>query len=112
MGNNIPELTDDQVLEYASAGLDAHLPLSAAGYKCTTEDLQHIVLAAAARRCTIESACAELESGPGAETVRQYLNEQLTSEHLPELETSLNEALASSSGTPATQRPRYRHGFA
>lgn len=95
MGNDIPKLTDDQVLEYASEGLDAHLPLSAAGYKCTTEDLLHIVLVAAARRCTIESACAELESGPGAETVRQYLNAQLTPEHLPELETSLNEALVS-----------------
>jgi putative transposase len=95
MGNDIPKLTDDQVLEYASEGLDAHLPLSAAGYKCTTEDLLHIVLVAAARQCTIESACAELKSGPGAETVRQYLNEQLTPEHLPELETSLNEALVS-----------------
>jgi putative transposase len=50
---------------------------------------------AAARQCTVESACAELNSGPGAETVRQYLNEQLTAERLPELEASLNEALAS-----------------
>jgi putative transposase len=95
MGNDTPKLTDDQVLEYASRGLDAHLPLFAEGYKCTTEDLLHILLVAAARQCTIESACAELNSGPGAETVRQYLNEQLTPEHLPELETSLNEALVS-----------------
>ena len=95
MGNDIPKLTDNQVLEYASQDLDAHLPLSAAGYKCATEDLLHTVLLAAARRCTIESACAELKSGPGAETIRQYLNEQLTPEHLPELETSLNEALVS-----------------
>jgi len=95
MGNDIPKLTDDQVLEYASEGLDGHLPVSVAGYKCTTEDLLQIVLVAAARQCTIESACAELNSGPGAETVRQHLNEQLTSERLPKLEAGLNEALAS-----------------
>lgn len=95
MGNDIPKLTDDQVLEYASQSLNAHLPLVADGYKCTTEELLHILLVAAARQCTIESACAELSSGPGAETVRQYLNAQLTSERLPRLEASLNEALAS-----------------
>jgi putative transposase len=95
MGNDTPKLTDDQVLEHASQNLDAHLPLVAEGYKCTTENLLHILLVAAARQCTIESACAELNNGPGAETIRQYLNEQLTPERLPELEASLNEALAS-----------------
>ena len=95
MGNDTPKLTDDQVLEHANQSLDAHLPLVAEGYKCTPEGLLHILLVAAARRCTIESACAELNSGPGAETVRQYLNEQLTPERLPELEASLNEALVS-----------------
>jgi hypothetical protein len=34
-----------------------------------------------------------LSSGPGTETVRHYLNPQLTPERLPELERSLNEAL-------------------
>jgi putative transposase len=95
MGNDTPKLTDDQVLEHASQGLDAHLPLVAEGYKCTTEVLQHILLVAAARQCTIESACSELESGPGGETVRQYLNAQLMPDRLPELEASLNEALVS-----------------
>jgi len=95
MGNDTPKLTDDQVLEHASQDLDTHLPVVAEGYKCTTEVLLHILLVAAARRCTIESACAELESGPSGETVRQYLNAQLTPERLPELEASLNDALAS-----------------
>jgi len=94
MGDDTPKLTDDQVLEHASQGLNAHLPLMAAGYKCTTEDLLHILLVAAARQCTIEAACAELTSGPSAETVRQYLHTQLTPERLPELEASVNEALA------------------
>jgi putative transposase len=95
MGNDTPKLTDDQVLEHASQDLDAHLPVVAEGYKCTTEVLLHILLVAAARQCTIESACAELDKGPSGETVRQYLNAQLAPERLPELEASLNEALAS-----------------
>jgi putative transposase len=91
--NDTTILTADQVLEHARQDLQAHLPLQAEGYKCTADDLLNILLMAAARQCTIESACAELSSGPGAEAVRQYLNEQLTTERLPELEGNLNEAL-------------------
>jgi putative transposase len=40
-----------------------------------------------------------LDSGPCAETVRQYLNDQLTRERLAELESCLNEALASEAPT-------------
>jgi hypothetical protein len=94
MKDNTPKLTAKQVLEHARQGLQAHLPLQAEGYKCTTDDLLNILLAAAAQQCTIESARAELSSGPGAETVRHYLNEQLTTERVPELERCLNEALA------------------
>ncbi|MGD2207095.1 MAG: transposase [Anaerolineae bacterium] len=95
MGNDTPKLTDDQVLEHTSQSLEAHLPLVAEGYKCTTEYLLHILLIAAARGCTIEAACAELSGGPSAETVRQYLHAQLTPERLPEFEASVNELLAS-----------------
>ena len=91
--NDTPKLTANQVLEHARQGLQAHLPLQAEGYKCTKDDLLNILLTAAARQCTIESASAELDSGPGAETIRQYLNEQLTPEQLPDLERNLNEAL-------------------
>lgn len=91
--NDTPKLTANQVLEHARQGLQAHLPLQADGYKCTKDDLLNILLTAAARQCTIESVCAELSSGPGSETVRHYLNEQLTPEQLPDLERDLNEAL-------------------
>lgn len=91
--NDTPKLTADQVLEHARQGLQAHLLLQAEGYKCTANDLLNVLLMAAAQQCTIESACAELSSGPGAETIRHYLNEQLTAERLPELERCLNEAL-------------------
>ena len=91
--NDTPRLTANQVLEHARQGLQAHLPLQAEGYKCTANDLLNILLMAAAQHGSIECSCAELSSGPGAETVRQYLNEQLTAERLPELERRLNEAL-------------------
>jgi hypothetical protein len=91
--NDTPKLTANQVLEHARQGLQAHLPLQAEGYKCTKDDLLNILLTAAARQCTIESVCAELSSGPGSETARQYLNEQLTPEQLPGLERNMNEAL-------------------
>ena len=91
--NDTPKLTANQVLDHARQGLQAYLPLQAEGYKCATDDLLNVLLTAAARQCTIESVCAELSSGPGSETVRQYLNKQLTPEQLPDLERNLNEAL-------------------
>jgi hypothetical protein len=44
MTNDTLKLTDQQVLEYARAGLQEHLTLTAEGYKCTTEDLLDVLL--------------------------------------------------------------------
>lgn len=60
--NDTPKLTADQVLDHTRQGLEDYLPLQAEGYKCTTDDLLNVLLTAAARQCTIESACAELDS--------------------------------------------------
>jgi putative transposase len=87
------ELTEKQVLDYACSSLQAYLPLSAEGYKCSTEDLLHALLGVAAQGSTLESICADLNIAD-AETIRGYLNEQLTPESLPELERSLNASLA------------------
>jgi putative transposase len=86
------ELTERKVLDRARSSLQAHLPLSAEGYKCSTEDLLHVLLGVAARRSTIESLCTDLTI-PHPDTMRSYLNEQLTTEALPELEHALNAAL-------------------
>jgi len=88
------ELTDWEVLEQARSRLEEHMPLKAEGYKCSTEDLWNVLLAAAVNRDTIESVCADLVGTPDPETIRRYLNEQLTVERLPELERQLNAALA------------------
>ena len=87
-------LTDHEVLEYARTGLQNHLPLEAEGYKCSTEDLWNVLLGVAVNRDTIESVCADLVGTPDPETIRQYVNEQLTVGQLPQLEQRLNAALA------------------
>lgn len=92
MNNNLT-LTDKTVLEESRSLLEHHLDLHAEGYKCATEDLLNILLAVAADQGTIESVCADLVGTPNPETIRQYLNEQLCVEELPQLEAALNRAL-------------------
>ncbi len=97
MKDDTLKLTDQQVLEQARVGLQKHLALEAKGFKCSTEDLLNVLLAVGATGNTIESVCADLIGTPHPETIRQYLNEQLTVEGLPDLERSLNAALAAQS---------------
>jgi hypothetical protein len=94
MSYDTPELTDQEVLLHAQEGLKEHLPLHAEGYKCMTDDLFRVLVGVAANRGTVESVCAELAGMPDPQTIRGYLNEQLRVEELPELEKSLNKALA------------------
>jgi putative transposase len=94
MTDNTLKLTDQEVLEYARSSLQKHLPLTAEGYKCSTEDLWNVLLGVAVNRETVESVCADLVDTPNPETIRRYLNEQLTVTRLQELEQRLNAALA------------------
>jgi putative transposase len=96
MPNDNPKLSDAEVLTHAQQTLQRHLPLQAEGYKCRTEDLYQVLLAVAANRGTIEMLCADLVGTPHPETIRGYLNEQLTVEQLPDLERHLNAALRAS----------------
>jgi putative transposase len=96
MPNDSPKLSDEEVLTRARQTLQGHLPLHAEGYKCTTEDLYQVLLGVAANHGTIEMICTDLVGTPDPETIRGYLNEQLTVEQLPELELRLNAALRAS----------------
>ena len=80
MTDDTLKLTDREVLEYARDNLQEHLSLQAEGYRCTTTDLLDVLLGVAASRDTIESVCADWIDTASAETVRGYLNEQLTIE--------------------------------
>jgi hypothetical protein len=91
--NDTLKLTDDQVLAHARDILREHLPLTAEGTCCTTDDLLNVLLGIAVNRGTLEAVCSDWATAPDPETVRRYLNEQLCVEDLPELEQRLNAAL-------------------
>jgi hypothetical protein len=81
--NDKPKLNEAEVLKRARATLEAHLPLEAAGYGCTSTTLYEVLIGVAAQRSTIESVCAELAGAPDGETIRGYLNEQRAHSHFP-----------------------------
>jgi putative transposase len=94
MPNHTPTLSDHDVLTHAREGLSKHLPLAAAGYKCTTDDLLNVLLGVAANQGTLESVCNDLVGAPDAATIRGYFHEELCVEDLPDLARRLNGALA------------------
>lgn len=88
-------LTDQQTLHDTMIVARHHIPLTANGYRCQTSDLWRLLLAAAARRSTIEAMCADLPGAPDANTVRGYLTEQLPPTSIGDLEQQWNELLRS-----------------
>jgi putative transposase len=88
-------LTDQQTLHDTMIIGQQHISLNANGYRCQTDDLWRILLAAAARGTTIEAACADLERAPDANTVRSHLTEQLPEASIPELEQQCTTLLSS-----------------
>lgn len=94
MSDDTLKLTDQKALNYAQDLLREHLPLEAAGYACTTDDLLKVLLGVAANTGTVEAVCADWVGSPDPETVRRYFNQQLRVEDLPDLAQRLNAALA------------------
>jgi hypothetical protein len=88
-------LTDQQTLHDTMIVGQQHISLNANGYRCQTDDLWRILLAAAARHTTIEAACADLERAPDANTVRGHLTQQLLEVSIPDLEQQWNILLSS-----------------
>ena len=93
---NNTSLSETAVLEIARSRLEQFLPLQAAGYACTTEQLLDVLLAVSANKETIEQVCADLKIKVGAETIRGYFNLQLKVENLLDLQESVNLALQTS----------------
>jgi hypothetical protein len=86
-------LTDRQTLHDTMIVGQQHIPLTANGYRCQTTDLWRLLLAAAARRATLEAVCADLTGAPDANTVRGYLTEQLSPARIADLEHQWNDLL-------------------
>lgn len=87
-------LTDQHTLHDTITILRRHLPLTAAGSRCHTEDLWRLLVAAAARHTTLEAVCADLLDAPHANTVRGYLTAQVAPQAIPDLEQQWNTACA------------------
>jgi hypothetical protein len=104
--NDTPTLSDRDVLAHARETLRPHLPLEADGYKCTTDDLLNVLLGVAANQGTIASVCRDLVGTPDATTIRNYFNEALCVEDLPELERGMNAALAAEIPVRVWKQPR------
>lgn len=105
MPNDTLQLTNQKVLHYTEELLEAHLPLAADGYCCTTADLVDVLLAVAVNHGTVESVCADLVGTPDPETIRRYFNEQLVVDDLAQLEQGLNAALAAQIPARIKRRP-------
>ncbi len=56
--------TDQQTLHDTMIVARRHIPLTANGYRYQTGDVWRLLLAAAARRTTIEAVCADLTGAP------------------------------------------------
>lgn len=106
MNNDKLTLTDRKVLTEIRSSLEQQVPLNADGYECTTDDLYQVLLGASVGCSTIEAVCQELVGTPVGNTVRGYLNKQLSVEELPRLEEQFNQALAAQLPQRIGRQPR------
>jgi len=93
---NSTNLSQTSVLHLARSRVGEFLPLEAAGYACTTEQLLDVLVAVSVGKETIEQVSADLKLEVGAETIGGYFNEQLKVESLLQLQESINLALQAS----------------
>jgi hypothetical protein len=101
-----PKLTDRSALDSTTDLLTEQFPLEADGYLCETADVWRVVVAAAARRSTIEATSHHLAQAPDSNTIRGYLNEAFAPADIPALQIASNAALASQVPGWLTTRPQ------
>ena len=88
------ELTAQDIRETLQEVGQAHLPLEADGYICTSAMLYDVLMKAASDGISIDAACRDLENSATGNTIRELLNSQLRIEQLRQHEDEINEALA------------------
>jgi|GEM_PF-2299425 len=95
MSHDTLKLSDEKILPKAREVLTEPLPLEAAGYVCTTDNLYDALLGVAHKRGTLQAVCTDGLGMADPETIRGYLNDQLRIEDLPD------DRVARSAETPA-----------
>jgi putative transposase len=88
------ELKAKDVHAYPANVLKAHLKIKADGYRCHTDMLIDILLKASAECSSVEAVCADLTDTADSNTVREYLNQALSTKKLRQQEKRANAALA------------------
>lgn len=86
-------LTDEDTRQEALERLTTYFPLEVSGYECGTETVFDVLIKAAVTKQTIETVCNDLDEMVDGETIRGYLNEQVTVDDLRGLEQQVNQAL-------------------
>jgi hypothetical protein len=89
----LPELSASEVRQMVSGVISEYFGLQADGYSCSTEVVNDVVIKASVEGESIESTCQDLDAVPTGHTVRDYLNEQLPTENLGNIEEQVNAAL-------------------
>jgi putative transposase len=83
------------VLAHTRRVLNTHLTLRADGTHCSTADLIDFLVGVTAQASSLQAVGGERAAGPQPDTVRGYLNAQLTLTDLPVRLREVNAALAS-----------------
>jgi putative transposase len=89
------ELTAQDIRETMQTVSQAHLPLAANGYVCTSAMLYDVLMKAASENISIDAACRDLEQSASSNRIRELLNDQLSVEQLEQTEQQINQGLAS-----------------
>ena len=95
---SVIRLTDRAVRDAAVERLEAHIPVTVAGYECTTDMVWDVLIKAAVTQRTVEAVCQELDAA-SSNSIRSYLNAQIQADDLADLERQVNATLVA--GVPA-----------
>src|SRR5688572_31621779 len=99
MAHDTRILTDQMVLDHTREVLNTHLTLQADGSQCTTADLIDCLVGVTAHASSLQALGSARAAGPQPDTVRGYLNHQLSLEGLPARLHEVNAALADRKST-------------
>lgn len=88
------ELKAEEIRMMMQEVAQEHLPFEADGYICTSEMIYDVLMKAATEGISIDAACRDLEQSVTGNTIREFVNEQMSVTQLREHEDELNAAFS------------------